>query len=113
MNDKHNAKVSEPIIKELLEKLGEGWEVNCCLNDSCASIHKEFEEHEWVSIYVPNALKEDASNEEYNTFSMTVFEEYYPQYKTVDEVVEALKYGVYDLIHELEAIELRAKQESN
>tara|TARA_R110000787_G_scaffold75974_1_gene167998 strand:+ start:205 stop:759 length:555 start_codon:yes stop_codon:yes gene_type:complete len=100
MSDKHNAKVSEPILNELLEKLGEGWEINCCLNDSCASIHKHFKNDQWISIYVPNATEPNPSQEEYTNFGMNISDEYFPQYDTIERVIEVAKENEKDFQHD-------------
>jgi hypothetical protein len=91
MNDKHNYNLSEPLIKKLLEALGSEWKDGSCLNDSCASVYRDFGNDQFMSIYVPNATKTNSRQEEYSNFHVNISDNYYPQYDRIEEVIQSAK----------------------
>jgi len=91
MNDKHNTALAEPIIKKLLETLGSKWKHGSCLNDSCASIYRDFGNDQFMSIYVPNATETNSEQEEYSNFHVTISDSEYPQYDSIEEVIQSAK----------------------
>ena len=88
MNDKHNAKVSKPIIERLLKELGSGWKESSCLNDDCASIHYQSKD-EFMSIYVPNSEKHIPTEELYSTFNINISDDRYLEFDNIEAVIEA------------------------
>ena len=88
MNDKHNAKLSTPIIERLLKELGNGWVENSCLNDDCASIHYQSKD-EFMSIYVPNSEKHIPAEELYSTFNINISDDRYLEFDNIEAVIEA------------------------
>ena len=101
----HNYSMARPIINQLLETLDGKWEEKSYCQDSLASIGFETLDGKLIYIYVPNALKCTPHLEEYSIFHVSVFDEYYPTYNTIDEVIEAFKGGVSEFYDSLEAIE--------
>ena len=100
----HNPTISEPIIARLLSELGDQWEDISYHNDTMASIGFETLEGEWIQIFVPNALECDEMSEETSIFYVNVCDEYFPEYNTIEELLEAFKGGVsefYDSIEDL------------
>ena len=91
MNDKHNTALAEPIIKKLLETLGDKWKHGSCLNDSCASIYRDFGNDQFMSIYVPNATETNSEQEEYSNFHVNISDNEYPQYDSIAEVIQSAK----------------------
>tara|TARA_R110001592_G_scaffold221887_1_gene476864 strand:+ start:24 stop:560 length:537 start_codon:yes stop_codon:yes gene_type:complete len=91
MNDKHNTALAEPIIKKLLDTLGSKWKHGSCLNDSCASIYRDFGNDQFMSIYVPNATKTNSQQEEYSNFHVNISDNEYPQYDSIAEVIQSAK----------------------
>ena len=91
MNDKHNYNLSEPLIKKLLDALGSEWKDGSCLNDSCASVYRDFGNDQFMSIYVPNATKTNSRQEEYSNFHVNISDNYYPQYDRIEEVIQSAK----------------------
>ena len=91
MNDKHNYNLSEPLIEKLLETLGSEWKDMSCLNDSCASVYREFDHGQFMSIYVPNATEPNPSEEQYSNFSVNISDNYYPQYDRIEDVIQSAK----------------------
>ena len=66
----HNPKLYIPLIKELLENLGEDWYDSCYGNDLVASISKNINDNHVMTIYLPNSKKNDVDNELFNTFEI-------------------------------------------
>lgn len=91
MKDKHNSEVSTPIIKKLLDTLGNEWKESSCLNDDCASIHRQFDHDQFMSIYVPNATEANPSEEQYSNFGVNISDNYYPQYDRIEDVIQSAK----------------------
>jgi len=91
MNDKHNYNLSEPLIKKLLETLGSEWKDGSCLNDSCASVYRDFGNDQFMSIYVPNATETNSQQEEYSNFHVNISDNYYPQYDRIEDVIQSAK----------------------
>ena len=87
MTDKHNIKISKPIIERLLKELGDGWEESSCLNDDCASIHYQ-SKNEFMSIYVPNSEKHIPTEELYSTFTINISDDRYLEFDNIEEVIE-------------------------
>jgi len=91
MNDKHNYELSEPLIIKLLETLGSKWKDGSCLNDSCASVYRDFGNDQFMSIYVPNATETDLKQEEYSNFHVNISDNDYSQYDSIEEVIQLAK----------------------
>ena len=91
MNDKHNYNLSEPLIKKLLETLGSEWKDGSCLNDSCASVYRDFGNDQFMSIYVPNATETNSEQEEYSGFHVNISDNEYPQYDSIEDVIQLAK----------------------
>ena len=91
MNDKHNTALAEPIIKKLLETLGDKWKHGSCLNDSCASIYRDFGNDQFMSIYVPNATEPNPSEEQYSNFGVNISDNYHPQYDRIEDVIQSAR----------------------
>ena len=70
-----------------------------------ASIGFETLEGEWIQIFVPNALECDQMSEETSIFYVNVCDEYFPEYNTIEELLEAFEGGVSEFYDSLEAIE--------
>ncbi len=66
----HNPKLAEPLLKELLEKLGSNWSDYSYSNNLCASIGYEYKENKHIIILLPNSLKHDIDNEKFSDFSV-------------------------------------------
>ena len=101
----HNYKIARPLINQLLETLGDKWENTSYCQDSLASIGFETLEGDWINIYVPNALECKPMQEQYSVFHLNVFGEYFPEYNTTEEVIEAFKNGVSEFYETIQAIE--------
>ena len=91
MNDKHNYNLSEPLIKKLLDALGSEWRDGSCLNDSCASVYRDFGNDQFMSIYVPNATETNSEQEEYSNFHVTISDSEYLQYDRIEDVIQSAK----------------------
>ena len=91
MNDKHNYNLSEPLIEKLLDALGSEWKDGSCLNDSCASVYRDFGNDQFMSIYVPNATETNSRQEEYANFHVNISDNEYPQYDSIAEVIQSAK----------------------
>ena len=63
MDQSHNPKLAEPLLKELLEKLGKDWGDCSWHNEWTASICCEYKEDNWCIISLPNSEKSDADEE--------------------------------------------------
>jgi hypothetical protein len=101
----HNYKIAQPIITRLLETLGDKWENTSYCQDSLASIGFETLEGDLINIYVPNALECKPMQEQYSVFHLNVCGEYFPEYNTIEEVIEAFKDGVLEFYETIQAIE--------
>ena len=101
----HNQSISQPIISRLLSELDGKWEDISYGNDTLSSIGFETLEGEWIQIFIPNALECEPMQEEYSVFHLNVCGEYFPEYSTIEEVIEAFKGGVSEFYDALEAIE--------
>lgn len=67
----HNPTVAQPIINELLSKLGNQWSDCSYGNDCVASISRSFtntEFEDFMEIYVPNSTQSDWYSEKFNTY---------------------------------------------
>jgi len=91
MNDKHNYNLSEPLIKKLLETLGSEWKDGSCLNDSCASVYRDFGNDQFMKILVPNATETNPEQEQYSNFGLNISDSEYPQYDSIEEVIQLAK----------------------
>lgn len=91
MNDKHNTALAEPIIKKLLDALGNEWKESSCLNDDCASVSREFDHGQSMKILVPNATEPNPSEEQYSNFGVNISDNYYPQYDRIEDVIQSAK----------------------
>jgi hypothetical protein len=104
----HNYTIAQPLIDQLLATLGDEWENTSYCQDSLASVGFETLEGEWVTIYVPNALKCEPMQEEYSVFPINVCDKYFAEYATIEEVLGAFKNGVSEFYDTIEAIENKA-----
>ena len=98
----HNPEISSPLIERLLNALGEEWEDISYHNDTMASVGFQTTEGEWIQIFVPNALECDEMSEETSIFYVNLFDEYFPEYNTIQEVIEAFKNGFSELYDRLD-----------
>tara|TARA_R110000772_G_C13058738_1_gene415035 strand:- start:197 stop:526 length:330 start_codon:yes stop_codon:yes gene_type:complete len=105
MFEHHNPTIAKPIISRLLYELDGKWEDISYGNDTLASVGFETLEGEWIQIFIPNALECDLMQEETSIFCLNVCDEYFPEYNTIEEVIEAFKGGVSEFYDSLEAIE--------
>ena len=68
----HNPKLYIPLMKELLNSLGEEWYDSVYGNDCVASISKNINDNHCMTIYLPNSEISDVDNELFNTFEICV-----------------------------------------
>ena len=66
----HNPKLYIPLMKELLNSLGEEWYDSVYGNDLVASISKNINDDHCMTIYLPNSEISDVDNELFNTFEI-------------------------------------------
>ena len=66
----HNPKLYIPLMKELLNSLGEEWYDSVYGNDLVASISKNINDDHCMTIYLPNSKESDVDNELFNTFEI-------------------------------------------
>ena len=66
----HNPKLYIPLMKELLDSLGDDWYDSVYGNDLVASISKNINDNHVMSIYFPNSEISDVDNELFNTFEI-------------------------------------------
>ena len=89
----HNPKLPEPLLKELLEKLGSNWSDYSYSNDLCASIGYEYKENKHIIVILPNSLKADLNIECINNFSIqledasTGYREIVKSLDSIDEII--------------------------
>ena len=93
MYQHHNPKLAEPLLKELLEKLGSNWSDYSWGNNLAASIGYEYKEYKHIIVILPNSLKDDLNNECFNDFSIqledasTGYREIVKSLDSIDEVI--------------------------
>ena len=68
----HNPKLYKPLMKKLLDSLGEEWYDSVYGNDLVASISKNINDNHVMTIYLPNSKKSDVDKELFNTFEICV-----------------------------------------
>ena len=66
----HNPKLYKPLMKELLNSLGNDWYDSVYGNDLVASISRNINDNHVMTIYLPNSEKGDVDNELFNTFEI-------------------------------------------
>ena len=98
----HNPEISSPLIERLLNALGEEWEDISYHNDTMASVGFQTLGGEWIQIFIPNALECNEMSEETSIFYVNLFDEYFPEYNTIQEVIEAFKNWVSELYDRLD-----------
>ena len=64
----HNQKIAEPLMQELLEKLGSNWSNSSWHNEWASSICCEFKEDNFCHIDIPNAKETNLDNEHLGEF---------------------------------------------
>tara|TARA_R110001592_G_scaffold249470_1_gene511971 strand:+ start:259 stop:603 length:345 start_codon:yes stop_codon:yes gene_type:complete len=111
-NEHHNPALSNPIIDKLIKKLGSEWKYSGWSNDTLASITRDFEDHQYMQIFVPNAIKTNEAKDEHSTYVVCTSESHMSEYKTMEDVIDAVKDGIDDYKYTVEAIERRAKSEA-
>ena len=90
----HNPKLYIPLMKELLNSLGDDWYDSCYGNDLVASASRNINDNHVMTIYFPNSKKSDVDNELFNTFDImeNVFEHKPPiTCESVEEVINKIK----------------------
>ncbi len=90
----HNPKLYIPLMKELLNSLGEDWYDSVYGNDLVASISKNINDNHVMTIYFPNSKKSDVDKELFNTFDImeNVFDHKPPiTCESVEEVIKKIK----------------------
>tara|TARA_Y100001951_G_C11284309_1_gene267562 strand:- start:1193 stop:1516 length:324 start_codon:yes stop_codon:yes gene_type:complete len=93
----HNPKFAEPLLKELLEKLGEDWHDSCHHDNLFASVSYEIDEQGiYVNINIPNSEKTNLADEFLGEFYIWISEfdtdtNYFGDAKTVDEAIQVAK----------------------
>ena len=68
----HNPTIAQPYLDELLEKLGSDWSDYSWGNNLAASIGYEYKEHKHIEVLLPNSLKNDLINCDFNDFSIQI-----------------------------------------
>ena len=81
----HNPKLYQPIMQELLTKLGNDWNDVSYGNDLVASICKDD-----IVICLPNSTKTNWDNEEFADFTITKADKFI-ECKSIDEVLNKIK----------------------
>tara|TARA_B100001093_G_C26109934_1_gene710490 strand:- start:160 stop:471 length:312 start_codon:yes stop_codon:yes gene_type:complete len=66
----HNPKLYIPLMKELLNSLGDDWYDSVYGNDLVASISKNINDDHCMTIYFPNSLIDDVENELFSNFEI-------------------------------------------
>ena len=93
----HNPKLAEPLLKELLDKLGSDWYDSCYHNNLFASVSYEIDEQGiYVNINIPNSEKTNLDDEFLGEFYIWISEfdtdtNYFGDAKTVDEAIQVAK----------------------
>ena len=90
----HNPKLYIPLMKELLNSLGEEWYDSVYGNDLVASISRNINDNHVMTIYLPNSKIGDVDNELFNTFDImeNVFDHKPPiTCESVEKVIEKIK----------------------
>ena len=67
----HNHKISEPYMKELLEKLSKSssnWYGDSYGNDLMANVSLQYQENRWIHIQIPNSENHRPEEEEFAKF---------------------------------------------
>ena len=64
----HNPKLYIPLMKELLNNLGEEWYDSCYGNDLVASISLNTSEEDCMTVFLPNSKIHDEDKEDFATF---------------------------------------------
>ena len=100
----HNPTISQPLISQLMNALGNQWYVSTYGNDSLASVQYETAEGEYITILVPNAIECDLMQEEHSTFHVNALDKYYLEFETIEDVLRAFKDGEDEFIEVTEAI---------
>ena len=65
-----NPTIAQPYLDELLEKLGEGWFDYTWGNNLRASVGLEYGQNKVIIVLIPNSLKDDIDNEQFNQFDI-------------------------------------------
>ena len=68
----HNPTIAKPYLDELLETLGSDWSDYSWGNNECASIGYEYREDKHLIVMLPNSLKNDLINCDFNDFSIQI-----------------------------------------
>ena len=106
MYNHHNPDHAQPIMNQLIAALGDKWEDVSYGNDSRASIIRYDEDEEgFIQIFIPNSVVGDDAAEQHDKFQLNVSDKYYPEYNTIEAVLEAVSMGIDDLSDMLEAID--------
>ena len=93
----HNPKLAEPLLKELLEKLGSDWYDSCHHDNLFASVSYEIDEQGiYLNINIPNGKKTNLADEVLGEFYIWISEfdtdiNYFGDAKTVDEAIQVAK----------------------
>ena len=90
----HNPKLYIPLMKELLNSLGDDWYDSSYGNDLVASASKNISNDHVMTVYFPNSKKSDVDKELFNTFDImkNVFSHEPPiTCDSVKEVIEKIK----------------------
>jgi len=93
----HNPKLAEPLLKELLEKLGSNWYDSCDHNNLFPSVSYEIDEQGiYLNINIPNGKKTNLADEVLGEFYIWISEfdtdtNYFGDAKTVDEAIQVAK----------------------
>ena len=103
----HNPTISQPLISQLINALGNQWYVSTYGNDSLASVQYETTEGQYITIFAPNAIECDLMQEEYSIFHVNALDKYYLEFETIEDVLRAFKDGEDEFIEVTEAIELK------
>ena len=93
----HNPKLAEPLLKELLDKLGSNWYDSCDHNNLFPSVSHEIDKQGiYLNINIPNGKKTNLDDEILGEFYVYISEfdtdtDYFGNAKTVDEAIELAK----------------------
>ena len=93
----HNPKLAEPLLKELLDKLGSDWYDSCHHDNLFPSVSYEIDEQGiYVNINIPNSEKTNLDDEFLGEFYIWISEfdtdtNYFGDAKTVDEAIQVAK----------------------
>jgi len=108
----HNPVFCNPIIEKLLDKLGSEWKWSAFVHDTLASITCELDDDEYMQIFIPNATKTNEAEEEFCEYVVCASESHMSEYKTMEDVIEAVKDGINHYKYIVEANNRKAKSEA-